>query len=332
MAKPINAAIVGLGRWGQLLVSSVDGSEKIKFTAAVTRTPAKAKGFCAARDIELSNDLTNVLSDNNIDALVISTPHTQHFDQLMAAASAGKHVYCEKPWTLDAGQASNSLRALSDAGLKVAIGHNRRFAPNTQAMKKLLQDGDLGAPIHIDGHFDANLAPNAGMWRDNRAESPAGGMTSLGIHALDMFINLFGHIRDVNVQSKRIASAIDVDDTTLVRINFENGRTGHLTTISATNMLWRVSVFCTGGWVEIRDQDKLEVSSIADGNTTQTYSGHEYPALATIQAALEAFATDVSGGQAFPISAAEIEHATKALDAIFISAETGKIVSLCDTE
>ncbi len=358
MAKSINAAIVGLGRWGQLLVSSVDGSEKIKFTAAVTRTPAKAKDFCAARNIELSSDLTNVLApmaaasagkhvycnielssdltlahsyiprDDTIDALVIATPHTQYFDQLMAAASAGKHVYCEKPWTLDAGQASSSLRALSDAGLKVAIGHNRRFAPNTQAMKKLLQDGGLGAPIHIDGHFDSNLAPNEGMLRDSRSESPAGGMTSLGIHALDMFIDLFGRIRDVNVQSKRIASAIDVDDTTLVRINFENGCTGHLTTISATNMLWRVSAFCTGGWVEMRDQDKLEVSSIADGNTTQTYPGFEYPALATIQAALEAFATDVAGGQAFPISAAEIEHATKALAAIVVSAETGKTVSL----
>ena len=69
------------------------------------------------------------------------------------------------------------------------------------------------------------------------------------------------------------------------------------------------------------------MSSIADGNTTQTYPGFEYPALATIQAALEAFATDVAGGQAFPISAAEIEHATKALAAIVVSAETGKTVS-----
>lgn len=328
MARPINAAIVGLGRWGQLLVSSVDGSEEIKFTAAVTRTPAKVADFCTARDIALSDDLTNVLNDDSIDALVIATPHTQHFEQLMAAAGAGKHVYCEKPWTLDGEQGGESLRALTEAGLKVAIGHNRRFAPNTLAMKKLLQDGDLGAPIHIEGHFDANLAPNEGKWRANRAESPAGGMTSLGIHALDMFINLFGRIQDVNVQSKRIASPIDVDDSTLVRINFENGCTGHLTTISATNMLWRISAFCTGGWVEMRDQDKLEISSIADGNTAQTYPGFEYPALATIQAALEAFATDVSGGPAFPISAADIEHATKALAAIVTSAETGKTVSL----
>ncbi len=332
MAKPINAAIVGLGRWGQLLVSSVDGSEMIKFTAAVTRTPAKVADFCAARDIALSADLTNVLNDDTIDALVIATPHTQHFEQLMAAASAGKHVYCEKPWTLDGDQGSDSVRALTDAGLKIAIGHNRRFAPNTLAMKKLLQDGDLGAPVHIEGHFDANLAPNEGKWRANRAESPAGGMTSLGIHALDMFINFFGRIQDVNVQSKRVASPIDVDDSTLVRINFENGCTGHLTTISATNMLWRISAFCTGGWVEMRDQDQLEISSIADGNTTQTYPGFEYPALATIQAALEAFATDVSGGPAFPISAADIEHATKALAAIVTSAETGKTVSLGDTD
>ncbi|MDE0943303.1 MAG: Gfo/Idh/MocA family oxidoreductase [Alphaproteobacteria bacterium] len=328
MTKPINAAIVGLGRWGQLLVSSVDGSEAIKFTAAVTRTPAKAADFCAARDMALSDDLANVLNDDTIDALVIATPHTQHFEQLMAAAKAGKHVYCEKPWTLDADEAGRSLRALTDAGLKVAIGHNRRFAPNTLALKKLLQSGDLGAPIHIDGHFNANLAPNEGMWRDNRAESPAGGMTSLGIHALDMFINLFGPIADVNVQSKRVASAIDVDDTTLVRLNFENGCTGHLTTISATNMLWRVSVFCTGGWVEMRDQDKLEVSSMATGTTMETYPGYEYPALATIQAALEAFAGDVAGGEAFPISVDEIEHATKALAAIVTSAENGKIVSL----
>ncbi|MDP6687975.1 MAG: Gfo/Idh/MocA family oxidoreductase [Alphaproteobacteria bacterium] len=324
----MNAAIVGLGRWGQLLVSSVDGSETIKFTAAVTRTPAKVVDFCAGRGIELSSDLRNVLNDDDIDALVIATPHTQHFQQLMAAAGAGKHVYCEKPWTLDGAQASQSLRALSDAGLKVAIGHNRRFAPNTLAMKKLLQDGDLGAPIHLDGHFDANLVPNEGMWRDSRAESPAGGMTSLGIHAIDMFINFFGRIRDVNVQSKRIASAIDVDDSTLVRINFANGCTGHLTTVSATNLLWRISVFCTGGWAEMRDQDKLEISSIADGTTTQTFPGFEYPAPATIRAALEAFAADVSGGPPYPIPAADIEHATKALAAIVTSAETGETVSL----
>jgi predicted dehydrogenase len=328
MRKPINAAIVGLGRWGELLVSSVENSQMIHFTAAVTRTPSKAMEFCASRNISLSSDLDDVLNNDNIDAVVIATPHSQHFDQIMLAALAGKHIYCEKPWTLDVGEARISLRALADAGLKVGIGHNRRFAPNTLVMKKILEGGKLGAPIHIDGHFHANLAPSEGAWRDSRIESPAGGMTSMGIHAVDMFINFFGRINDVLVQSKRVASPIDIDDSTLVRINFENGCTGHLTSLSATNMMWRISAFCLGGWVEMQDHDKLEISSIADGNSTQIFPGYGYPALATIQAALEAFAGDVAEGTPFPIAPAEIEHSTNVLDAIIQSAKTGNTVSI----
>ncbi len=328
MRHSINAAIVGLGHWGQLLVSSVDDSSAIQFTRAITRTPANVADFCAARNITLSSVLADALDDDSIDALVIATPHSLHYEQLMAAAAAGKHVYCEKPWTLDAGQGRTALHALTDSGLKVAIGHNRRFAPNSLAMKAILDAGDLGQPIHMDGHFHANLVPNKDRWRDNRDESPAGGMTSMGIHALDMFINLFGRIRDVQVQSKRVASTLDVDDSTLVRVNFKSGCTGHLTTLSATHMMWRISAFCTGGWVEIRDQDQIEISSIADGTRKQTFPGFEYPAIGTIGAALEAFAKDVAGGPPFPIPPAEIEHATDTLAAIIQSAQSGKVLSV----
>ena len=328
MSEPINAAIVGLGRWGELLVSSVDNSDVIKFSAAVTRTPAKARVFCAERGIKLSDQLEDVLRDESINALVIATPHSQHFDQLMAAAKAGKHVYCEKPWTLDAEEGQTALDAFAEAGLKVAIGHNRRFAPNSIAMKEVLDSGSLGAPIHIDGHFNANLATAEGLWRDSQAESPAGGMTSMGIHAIDMFINVFGRVRDVDVQSTRVASSLDVDDSTLVRVNFENGCTGHLTTLSATNMLWRISTYCLGGWVEIRDQDKLEISSIADGISHKTYPGYEYPAMTTIQAALENFGTAVSSDTDFLITPEEIGHATKVLAAIIESAETKKLITV----
>jgi len=328
MNKPINAAIIGLGRWGELLVTSVDDSSAIKFTRAVTRTPSKVEDFCAQRGMSLSDDLQDALNDDSIDALVIATPHSQHFDQLMAAAAAGKHVYCEKPWTLSGAEARASLQAFANAELKVAIGHNRRFAPNTDAMKQMLDSGKLGAPVHMDGHFHANLAPAGGLWRDSRMESPAGGMTSMGIHAIDMFINLFGPIRDVAVQSTRVATPIDIDDSTLVRINFENGCTGHLTTLSATNMMWRISAFCTGGWIEMRDQDKLEISSIADGNDLQTFPGYAYPALATIQAALDAFAIDVAGGSPYPITPDEIEHGTRVLEAIIRAAETGETLTV----
>ena len=332
MNNKVDAAIIGLGRWGQILVESVKDSDLIRFTAAVTRTPANVSEFCANRGIALFSDLEIILGDADIDALVVATPHSQHFDQIMAAAKAGKHIYCEKPLTLSAAEGTTALRALADENLKIAIGHNRRFSPNYLAMKRLLDEGKIGAPIHVDAHFDADLTANAGKWRDNPTESPAGGMTSLGIHALDMCIGLFGRVRSVHARSKRIASPISVDDSTLVHLDFETGCTGHLTTISATDMLWRVTVFCTGGWVEIRDQDKLEISSISDGATTKHYPGYEYPALPTIRAALESFAKDVLGGTAFPIPPAEIEHATDTLEAIIASVESSRSISVADIQ
>jgi hypothetical protein len=78
----------------------------------------------------------------------------------------------------------------------------------------------------------------------------------------------------------------------------------------------------------MRDQDKLEISSIVDGNFTQTFPGYNYPAVATIKAALETFADDVAGCSSFPITSAEIEHSTAVLDSIIQSARTGNIVSV----
>ena len=328
MSKQVNAAIVGLGRWGQLLVESVEESAAIRFVAAVTRTPKNVEAFCAEHELRLSSNLDDVLLDDSVDALVIATPHTRHFEQLMSAAAAGKHVYCEKPWTLDAEQGRTALRAFAEANLRVAIGHNRRFSPNYLAMKSLLETKELGEPIHIDGHFDADLMPTAGKWRDSHKESPAGGMTSLGIHVVDIFISLFGRVCDVQAQSRRVMSSVDIDDSTLVRFNFDNGRTGHLTTIAATDMLWRITVFCTGGWVEIRDQDKILISSIAEGARARTYPGFEYPAHRTIRSALEAFAEDIVAGAPYPVSPSEIEHATDVLSAIISSSKKGCAVQL----
>ena len=326
----VNLAIVGLGRWGQNLVDSVEGSQTVRFTAAMTRTPSRVSDYCARKNIALSDDYQSVLHDDAIDAVVIATPHTQHFDQILMAAEAGKHVFCEKPFTLTAGQARTALETLAEQDLKVAIGHNRRFAPNTLALQSALTEHALGQPIHVDGHFNADLGMSAGQWRDSRIESPAGGMTSLGIHVIDAFVQLFGRVSDVQAQSRRIAIGIDIDDSTLVRFNFENGCTGHLTTIAATRSLWQLRVFGTGGWAECTNLDHYAFHPLDGDPVLSSYPGFDYPGSATLKAALEAFAADINGETPFPISPEEILHATEVLEAITISADTGKTVEIKD--
>ena len=204
----IKSAIIGLGRWGQLLVTSAEKSKLIKFTHGVTPTPSKAEAFCLDHHIRLTDNYEEILTNPAIEAVVLATPHTQHFDQIVKAAEAGKHVFCEKPYTLSYSQAIKALSAIRDAGVKTAVGLNRRFAPNYQKMRKVIDGGFLGDPIQIEGNFSSKLVLEGGAWRSNRNESPAGGMTSLGIHLVDAYISMFGKVVGVRAFSKSLATII----------------------------------------------------------------------------------------------------------------------------
>jgi len=86
----VRAAIVGLGRWGQNLVACAQGkTDRIRFTAGVARTPGKARAFAESHGIALVADYHAALADPEIDAIVLATPHTQHAEQIIAAARAG---------------------------------------------------------------------------------------------------------------------------------------------------------------------------------------------------------------------------------------------------
>ncbi|MEM8550941.1 MAG: Gfo/Idh/MocA family oxidoreductase, partial [Pseudomonadota bacterium] len=96
-----NLAIIGIGRWGRILADAVAGvSDTARFTHGVTRTRANAEDYCASRGITLLDSFEAAIAEPSIDGVVLATPHTQHADQIKAAAAAGKHVLCEKPVTL----------------------------------------------------------------------------------------------------------------------------------------------------------------------------------------------------------------------------------------
>jgi predicted dehydrogenase len=325
MQTMINAAIVGLGRWGQGLVDSVKDSRTIRFTAGVTRTVAKAEEFCRERGIGLTADYDAMLADPSVDAVVLATPHTQHFDQIVAAAKAGKHVFCEKPFTLTRKSAQQAVDAVARVDKVVGVGHNRRFMANMIEARRMIEAGELGTLLHVETNFSANLAPMArGAWRDSREESPAGGMTSLGIHAVDALINLCGPMTVVDARSKRRASgSFDFDDTTCALLDFENGMTGYLGTMAAGGRLWFVRVFGEKGWVELRGTEQLV---ICDETGEQTV--RETPSGNSLGAELEAFGIAAEGGKPFPITPDEIVHGVAVLEAVITSAESGKRVKV----
>jgi len=255
----IRAAIIGLGGWGQHLVRCAEGAKHIRFTAAATRTPAKAADFAAARGIRMLDSYEAALADPEVDAVVLATPHTQHTDQIVAAAAAGKPVFTEKPLGVSAAEARRAAEACAKAGVTLAVGYNWRFQPALQAIRAMIEDGTLGRVLHMEGNF---CGPSAyrfpkGHWRHDRTEGPAGGMTGRGVHVVDAMLYLAGPIAQVTAQSHRLVQDFGMDDTTSMLFRFASGATGYLGTVIATAETWRLQVFGSKGWAEVGDVEHL---------------------------------------------------------------------------
>ncbi|MEI6598663.1 MAG: Gfo/Idh/MocA family oxidoreductase, partial [bacterium] len=256
----INAAIIGLGRWGQNLVNSIqDKSGTIRVIAGATRTVIKAADYAKQQGFPLYDSYQKVLADPKVDAVIVATPHTQRVEIITAAANAGKHVFTEKPLALHKADADACIRACADNNVTLAVGYNWRFQPALQEIKRMLTDGRLGKLLHVEGNFCGPSVYRFGPdhWRLNRDEGPAGGMTGRGVHVVDAMLYLSGHIDTVHAQSYRRVLSYGIDDTTSMLFRFKNGATGYLGTMIATAETWRMQVFGEKGWCEVGDVEHL---------------------------------------------------------------------------
>jgi predicted dehydrogenase len=195
----LNAAIVGLGWWGRTLVRGAGASGDIRIVAGATGRRELAEEFAAEQGFRLLDGLEAVLADPEVEAVILATPHLDHEAHVIAAARAGKHIFIEKPFTLTKASAEAAIAAVEAAGVTIALGHNRRFHPHMEQIRRRVADGRIGKILHVEGTMTApnGLFLKPGSWRLDPRQSPAGGMAGLGIHMVDGMIDIVGEIADV---------------------------------------------------------------------------------------------------------------------------------------
>lgn len=334
----INAGIIGMGRWGQNLVNSVQGkSDVIRFVAGATRTLDKAKDYAEKQGIILHDSYEKVLADPAIDAVVLATPHSRHADQIVAAAKAGKHVFCEKPFALTVKSANAAIRACAKAGVTFGVGFNWRFQPALQEIHRMLDDGRLGKLLHLEGNF---CGPSVyrfsnDHWRQAREEGPAGGMTGRGVHVVDAFLYLAGPVASVHAQSFRRVLDHGLDDTTSMLFQFRGGASGYLSTIIATAETWRMQVFGSKGWAEVGDVEHLTTWELKFCFVEpQNLHAHQKPQimrfepLSTERAELENFARAAAERRPLAVAGGDELHGVAVLEAILKSAKDGRTIRI----
>ena len=335
----IRAAIVGLGWWGKTLVESAVNSDAIRFVAGATRTVTpEVEAFANKNGFRLMANYEAVLADRDIDAVVLATPHSMHGAQVVAAAAAKKHVFCEKPFTLTKREAENAVAAVRKAGVTLALGYNRRMHPEMNNLREMIRRGELGTILHVEATmtFPNVLFINPSHWRADKSETPLGGLMPMGVHAIDGMIDLCGSIDHAFAQSFHRAAPIDAEDTTSILVRMKEGMTGYLGTMTTTGPGFSFQVFGSKGWVRLEGLTHVAGASSEERRTRlfgackfQPVKGEakvwEAASLDVTRAALEAFAKAAAGGQPYPVTLDQAIHGVAATEAIIRSAGSGKV-------
>lgn len=333
----IRAAVVGIGHWGRTVINAVQGnSDRIRFTAGHTRTPSKVESFCAEKGIPLYDGLDAILADPAIDAVYFATPHSEHSSQAERTAAAGKHVFMEKPFTLDRRSAAAAIDAVARAGVTLGVAYPRRFHPGMVELKSRIDSGALGTIAHCYGEQNtpAGLWMAEGSWRATQAEAPGGAMTALGVHNVDAMIHLFGEIDEVYASSLRRAIAYEVEDTTSVMFQMKSGMSASMVCSLVTAVSYRLAVFGSKGCAELRTPNlDFHFTPIPSERPTGRQVAvppqiTEYAGFNGLLAELEAFAAAIEGGPAYPIPPDQVLHAVAVFEAIIRSAASRRPVKV----
>jgi predicted dehydrogenase len=257
---------------------------------------------------------------------------------VIAAAAAGKHVFCEKPFTYSKADAEAAVAAVRKAGVTLGMGYNRRFHPEMAKLRERVRSGDLGVIQHIECNmtFPNALFLKPTAWRAMKDEAPVGGLAPLGVHAIDAMIDLCGEFDHLYCQSFARVVEAGTDDTSSILFRMKQGMSGYLGMITTTGPGFSFQVFGSKGWLRLEGVTHVAGASSEERRTRlfgtckfQPIKGPlevwEAEKLDVTHACFEAFARAAEGGPAFPITPEQIIHGSSACESIIRSAASEEV-------
>jgi myo-inositol 2-dehydrogenase/D-chiro-inositol 1-dehydrogenase len=227
LVERVGIGVIGLGRMGrhhaENLATRVRSVELKRVVDANEETALKVSKDLG--DVEWSTDYKDLLSDPDIDAVVIASPTALHADQVEAAAAAGKHIFCEKPISLDLSRTQEVIRTVRATGVKMQVGFHRRFDSGFRAAYERIKTGELGDVYFLRLSVRDMEPPSFDFLRKS-----GGIFADVTLHDFDMARWLVGEIEEVTaigtaVSDPRFKEMGDVD-VAIITLRFRSGALG----------------------------------------------------------------------------------------------------------
>jgi len=231
MENKVRLASVGLGRWARVLARGAQRGDVVELYSCFSRSEDKRKAFQEEYGIPRSaSTYEELLSDPDVEGVIVTTPNDTHKDVITQALEAGKAVYTDKPiaQTLEDALAIKQVVERTDGVF--AVGHSARRLSGCRVMKKWIDDGTIGEVSMVEANFsnERGLELTPKTWRWYLSKTPGGPLIQLGVHHADNLQYLLGPVAAVSAHTRKLYTNAEVPDTTMAILEFESGALGYL--------------------------------------------------------------------------------------------------------
>lgn len=305
MSKPLNVALLGNGFMGRAHANAYsqvshffDHEHRPAIKVVYGREADDPKGFAARWGIETyDSDWEAVVRRDDIDIVDVCTPNFLHHDMVIAAAEAGKMVFCEKPMAMNIAEAQEMVDAVEKAGVANMVWFNYRRVPAIALCRQIIDEGRIGRPFHYRSTYNQDYTISAdvpqggrGLWRLDSKVAGSGVTGDLLAHSIDTAEWLNGPIKSVTARTETFikerihaetgeAMPVTIDDACMFLAVFENGSMG---TFESTRYARGRKNFNTlemngergGLYFNLEDPHILEFFRYADPDTGRKIEDH----------------------------------------------------------
>lgn len=317
-------AYIGTGWWGtELAKNSLLLKDLIEIAGCCALTEKETSAFQKAFGGAVFPSYEAALGDPTVDAVLLATPHSLHWTQMIAAAKAKKNVFVEKPLALTVETGAQAIKACEEAHIALGIGHNRRYSRVARRMKEMVESGECGKVLHVEANYSSagGMHYMPGMWRAKREECPGGGIAPMALHVVDTLTWILGPVARIASLCKRQAVKVELDDTSASLFELESGITGTLGCVFASAMNATLKFYGTKCNLEARDNFKELIVTPVDPKEPVTHLRFEIDD--TVQQELRAFAEACANRTKFPVRPAEALHNVAVMQSIIASSDQG---------
>lgn len=227
----VRLAPIGLGRWARVLARGAQRGDVIELYSCFSRSEQKRSAFQDEFDVpKAASSLDELLQDEGVEGILITTPNDTHRDLILAGLEAGKAVYTDKPIAHTLEHALEIKAAVDRTGGTFAVGHSARRLAGSRVMKQWLDGGNLGNVSLAEANFsnERGLELTPETWRWYAAKSPGGTFIQLGVHHADNLQYLLGPVAQVTAHARRLYTESEVPDAVMAILEFEAGPLGYI--------------------------------------------------------------------------------------------------------